>query len=217
MERRQGNQHYRQQDFAAALVHYNNAISILEPLKGCAAEYQEEIDTNVVKAYLNIAALHLAKQYYGQAIAWCTKALTKDQQNEKALLRRAKAHVGRHNYQVSIPGAELTKRSYSVPAFAFVFIGCLFGSNVTNTASAAIELLHWCAECNSRLEHSDSARPFQPGSPRHVARYQSKGICREVHISQAFGRCCVQIKHLNHTPPSVVLQHVTAALPTCLP
>jgi len=99
-ERRQGNQHYRQKHFDMALTHYDNARSILEPLASNAAEEQQEIDVNVVKVYLNIAAVHLAQQLFGKAIAWCTKALAKDPQNAKALVRRAKAHIGRHNYQV---------------------------------------------------------------------------------------------------------------------
>ena len=99
-ERRQGNQHYRQKHFDTALAHYDNARSILEPLASNAAEEQQEIDMNMVKVYLNIAAVHLAQQLFGKAIAWCTKALAKDPQSAKALLRRAKAHIGRHNYQV---------------------------------------------------------------------------------------------------------------------
>jgi len=99
-ERRQGNQHYRQKQFDTALAHYENARSILEPLASKAAEEQQEIDMNLVKVYLNIAAVYLAQQLFGKAIAWCTKALVQDPQNAKALLRRAKAHLGRHNYQV---------------------------------------------------------------------------------------------------------------------
>ncbi|DBA65903.1 TPA: hypothetical protein ACH3X2_002929 [Trebouxia sp. C0005] len=98
-ERRQGNQHYRQKHFDTALAHYENARSILEPLSSNAAEEKQEIDINLVKVYLNIAAVYLTQQLFGKAIAWCTKALAKDPQNAKALLRRAKAHIGRHNYQ----------------------------------------------------------------------------------------------------------------------
>lgn len=99
-ERRQGNQHYRQKQLDTALAHYENARSILEPLASKAAEEQQEIDMNLVKVYLNIAAVYLTQQLFGKAIAWCTKALVQDPQNAKALLRRAKAHLGRHNYQV---------------------------------------------------------------------------------------------------------------------
>ena len=99
-ERRQGNHHYRQKQFDTALAHYDNARSVLEPLKGCPAEEQAEIDTHLVKVYLNMAAVYLAQQLFNAAISWCSKALAMDPQNEKALMRRARAHVGRHNYQV---------------------------------------------------------------------------------------------------------------------
>ena len=75
---------------------------MLELISGCSSEEQQEVDSNLVKVFLNIAAVRLEEQYYGDAICWCTKALQKDQANEKALLRRAKAHSGRHNYQVKL-------------------------------------------------------------------------------------------------------------------
>ena len=99
-ERTRGNQHYRQKQFDIALAHYDNARLVLEPLKGCPAEEQQEVDTNLVKVYLNMAAVYLFQQLFSAAIAWCSKALAMDPRNEKALMRRARAHVGRHNYQV---------------------------------------------------------------------------------------------------------------------
>ncbi len=74
VERRQGNQLYRNKHFDTALSHYDNAKSILEPLRGNTSEEQQAIDMNLVKVYLNIAAVHLAQQLFGKAIAWCTKA-----------------------------------------------------------------------------------------------------------------------------------------------
>ena len=100
LERRQGNQHYKTKDFDTALTHYNRAVLLLEPLQAGGAEEQQELDNNLVKAYLNIAAVYLTQQYFGKAVAYCNKALRKDKQNSKALMRRAKAHLGRHNYQV---------------------------------------------------------------------------------------------------------------------
>lgn len=105
IERRQGNMHYDKRHFTAALEHYSKAASMLEVIKGRAAEEQQEVDANLGKVYLNIAAVHLQQQYYGEATMWCTKALKLDGSNDKALLRRAKAHMGRHNYQVN---SELT-------------------------------------------------------------------------------------------------------------
>ena len=100
LERRQVNQHYKTKDFDTALTHYNRPVLLLEPLQAGGAEEQQELDNNLVKAYLNIAAVYLTQQYFGKAVAYCNKALRKDKQNSKALMRRAKAHLGRHNYQV---------------------------------------------------------------------------------------------------------------------
>lgn len=99
-QRRQGNILYQESRFADALKHYSSAMSMVEPITGRADQEQQEVDANLVKVYLNIAAVHLQQQHHGAAITWCTKALKKDRSNKKALLRRAKAHLGRHNYQV---------------------------------------------------------------------------------------------------------------------
>lgn len=117
IERRQGNVHYKKKQFTQALEHYSKAVSMLEVIKGRAAEEQQEVDINLGKAYLNIAAVHLQQQYYGEANLWCTKALKLDASNDKALLRRAKAHVGRHNYQVT---SEEVEKSTSVQAFLHI-------------------------------------------------------------------------------------------------
>lgn len=101
IERRQGNSHYKKRHFTEALEHYSKAVSMLEVVKGRAAEEQQEVDMNLGKVYLNIAAVHLQQQYCGEATMWCTKALKLDGSNDKALLRRARAHMGRHNYQVN--------------------------------------------------------------------------------------------------------------------
>lgn len=101
IERRQGNTHYGKRHFTEALEHYSKAASMLEVIRGHAAEEQQEVDTNLGKVYLNIAAVHLQQQYYGEATTWCTKALKLDGSSDKALLRRARAHMGRHNYQVN--------------------------------------------------------------------------------------------------------------------
>lgn len=75
---------------------------MLEAIKGRVAEEQQEVDGNLGKAYLNIAAVHLQQHFYGEATIWCTKALKLDGSNDKALLRRARAHMGRHNYEVTL-------------------------------------------------------------------------------------------------------------------
>ena len=110
IERRRGNACYKERQFSEALQRYTNAMSILEPITGRIAEEQQEISTNLAKVYLNIAAVHLQEQHHGTAVHWCTQALIKDANNHKALLRRAKAHLGRHNYQVRLNCASLLLR-----------------------------------------------------------------------------------------------------------
>lgn len=100
MERRQGNVHYKKRHFTEALEHYSKAASMLEGLSGRAKEEQQEVNASLGSVFLNVAAVHLQQQYYGEAVQWCTKALKLDASNDRALLRRAKAQMGRHNYQV---------------------------------------------------------------------------------------------------------------------
>ena len=101
IERRQGNEQYKRRLFTHTLQHYSKAASMLEAIKGRASEEQQEVDMNLGKVYLNIAAVYLQQRLYGEATMWCTKALKLDGSNDKALLRRARAHMGRHNYQVT--------------------------------------------------------------------------------------------------------------------
>ena len=181
-ERRQGNQHYRQKHFDTALAHYNNARSILESLASNAAEEQQEIDTNLVKVYLNIAAVYLAQQLFGKAIAWCTKVLAKDPQNAKALLRRAKAHIGRHNYQVcsrTSPHQSCLSAGMLQVLRQLLLQGTWLLLHESKCCHLSLMRLI-CAECSNRLVNLDPARPCKPGSAQPVTRDQSKGVCRQM-------------------------------------
>ena len=100
--RRQGNEQYNTRQLPEALEHYNNAKCVLENTKGAQPEDQAEVLHNLVTTELNIAAVHIAQQHYGAAVKSCTTALSMDNNNIKALTRRAKAHRGRHDLQVSI-------------------------------------------------------------------------------------------------------------------
>lgn len=59
---------------------------------------QEEVERNRASTLLNIAAVHMAQQEWGAAVGRCTAALALQPDDPKALLRRAKANVGRHEY-----------------------------------------------------------------------------------------------------------------------
>lgn len=59
---------------------------------------QAEVDANHMAVHLNLAALHLATQDYGAVVAACDAALAIDASSRKALARRARAHIGRHEH-----------------------------------------------------------------------------------------------------------------------
>lgn len=99
-ERRKGNEHYRAGRFAHALHHYDRARSIVEYAKGTSAGDQQELDANRVAVYLNIAAVCIATQEHSVAVHWCSQALVLEPHNVKGLLRRAKANLRRHEYEV---------------------------------------------------------------------------------------------------------------------
>lgn len=99
-ERRTGNEHYKQQRFEKALRHYERALSIVELVQGLSSSDQAEIESNKQSVLLNIAAVHLAAQSYGQAVKYCTRVLSSEPTHTKALMRRAKALTLRHEYKV---------------------------------------------------------------------------------------------------------------------
>lgn len=100
-ERRKGNEHYRARRFPEALHHYDRARSIVEYVKGSSTGDQHELDANRVAVYLNIAAVCIASQDASGAVHWCSQALELEPRNVKGLLRRSKANLQRHEYEVS--------------------------------------------------------------------------------------------------------------------
>jgi len=100
-ERRKGNEHYQARRFADALHHYDRARSIVEYVQGMSASDQDELNRNRVAVYLNIAALCMATQDYCRAVHWCGEALQLEPLNFRGLLRRAKANLLSHEYEVN--------------------------------------------------------------------------------------------------------------------
>lgn len=68
-----------------------------------AMPMQVEVDGCRVAVLLNIAAVAMARQQFGAAVAFCGRALALEPSCCKALLRRARAHLGRHEYRVCAP------------------------------------------------------------------------------------------------------------------
>lgn len=100
-ERRQGNEKYRAGDLIGALAHYERAAAVVDFVKGLSRADQAEVDVNKVAVYLNIAAVRMAQGEYGAAVEKCTAALDLFPGNRKALMRRAKAEMGRHEYSAA--------------------------------------------------------------------------------------------------------------------
>ncbi len=126
-ERRQGNTAYRAGDYPKALEHYQRAKSIVELVRGLSRADQNEVDVNRVAVLCNIAAVYLATKDYGAAVEECNKALEVDPGCIKALTRRCKAFIGRHEYDSAQADVENLKEIGS-------------GSNQHAAAVAAVEL-----------------------------------------------------------------------------
>ena len=71
-------------------------------VRGQGDAEQEEINANRVKVLLNMAALYLATKNHSKAVACCTEALQADEHSRIALLRRVKAYIRMHEYQVRL-------------------------------------------------------------------------------------------------------------------
>lgn len=100
-ERRKGNTAYREGDYVEALDRYARARSIVELVKGLSRADQAEVDVNRVLVDCNIAAVHLATKDFGAAVEACNWALELDPYCTKALIRRAKARLGRHELDLA--------------------------------------------------------------------------------------------------------------------
>ena len=100
-ERRKGNEHYRGRRFPEALHHYDRARSIVEYVRGAGTGDQAELDANRVAVDLNIAAVCIAIRDYSQAVHWCSEALKLQPDSVKGLLRRSRANLERHEYEVT--------------------------------------------------------------------------------------------------------------------
>ena len=96
--RRKGNDLYKARRFVEALKEYESALGICNFINALSSPDQFEIDTNKQACLLNVAAVRMAMSEYGAAEKLCTEALELDSMNIKALLRRAKARMGRGSF-----------------------------------------------------------------------------------------------------------------------
>ncbi|XP_013194856.2 aryl-hydrocarbon-interacting protein-like 1 [Amyelois transitella] len=95
-----GNKLYGEKKYDEAEEAYSQAISICEQLMIRERKTDDEwINLNKIKLpiLLNYAQCKLIKGEFYPVIEHCTNVLTYDPDNEKALFRRAKAHIGAWN------------------------------------------------------------------------------------------------------------------------
>ena len=104
--RRQGNETYRQGHLQPALESYSQAKAVVDLISGQSSMEQHEININQCSVCLNLAAVHLGLGNCLQAVHYCTEALTAVPHHVKAYVRRAKAHLQLHNYQVHPPAMQ---------------------------------------------------------------------------------------------------------------
>ena len=105
-ERAAGNRAYRAGRFDEALEAYTRALAILDFVAGVSAADQEEVLKNKGVVLWNMAAAHLGRAEYGAAVTRCTDALAlkpppEPEMEVKLLLRRAKAHAARRDFQLA--------------------------------------------------------------------------------------------------------------------
>lgn len=100
-ERKKGNAAYTRRDFTTARECYNKALAVLDIIRGSHYEDQKEIDSCRREVQLNIAAVLFSTEEFGACIDYCTRVLSGDPENIKALLRRGKAYKRRHEYTLA--------------------------------------------------------------------------------------------------------------------
>jgi len=97
-ERRKGNDAYRKGEYAKALQFYIRAKAVVDLVQGLSEADQVEVMANRIAVNCNIAAVHLATKDFGAAVRACDEALELDPVCQKAISRKAKALIGRHEY-----------------------------------------------------------------------------------------------------------------------
>ncbi|KAG2453687.1 hypothetical protein HYH02_001899 [Chlamydomonas schloesseri] len=100
-ERQQGNAAYRAGDLQGALRHYARGLAVLRLLRPAGPQDQAVLQEAVVGLQLNSAAAQLAAGAAGTCVDLCSEVLAAAPGHLTALLRRARAHVLRHDYQAA--------------------------------------------------------------------------------------------------------------------
>eukprot|EP00754_Rhynchopus_humris_P041712 Rhum_TRINITY_DN25253_c0_g1::Rhum_TRINITY_DN25253_c0_g1_i1::g.181654::m.181654/K09571/FKBP4_5; FK506-binding protein 4/5 len=103
----EGNAFYKAVKLAPAARKYQKAVDFVSEEHGATEDEKAQFKKAKVPYLTNLAAVQLAQKKYDDVVASCEKALEIEQKNEKALLRRAKAHNFLDNWDLC--KADLTK------------------------------------------------------------------------------------------------------------
>uniref|UniRef100_A0A3B3XAQ9 Peptidyl-prolyl cis-trans isomerase D n=1 Tax=Poecilia mexicana TaxID=48701 RepID=A0A3B3XAQ9_9TELE len=99
-----GNVMFKNQDWTAAVKKYKKALRYLD-MSGNLVEDEEEhrkLEPTAVSCFLNMAACKLKLQLWQEALESCDEALELNQENTKALFRRAQAWQGLKEYNKAL-------------------------------------------------------------------------------------------------------------------
>ncbi|XP_056294923.1 peptidyl-prolyl cis-trans isomerase D [Pseudoliparis swirei] len=90
-----GNTLFKNQDWKAAVSKYSKALRYLEVSRELLAEEaQQKLEPTALSCFLNTAACNLKMELWQEALDSCNEALELNQENTKALFRRAQAWQG---------------------------------------------------------------------------------------------------------------------------
>uniref|UniRef100_A0A3P9NQ05 Peptidyl-prolyl cis-trans isomerase D n=1 Tax=Poecilia reticulata TaxID=8081 RepID=A0A3P9NQ05_POERE len=99
-----GNVMFKNQDWTAAVKKYKKALRYLD-MSGNLVEDEKEhrkLEPTAVSCFLNMAACNLKLQLWQEALESCDEALELNQENTKALFRRAQAWQGLKEYNKAL-------------------------------------------------------------------------------------------------------------------
>lgn len=107
--RMRGNSLYEQRRFPESLRTYTEALSIVNLVQGTNSGDQREIDKNKTATLMNIGAVHMAVHDFGAAIGTLTEANELMPNHPKLLIRRARAFIGRGEFQKARADVDLVE------------------------------------------------------------------------------------------------------------
>jgi len=108
--RNTGNKNYISKNYAEAKENYEKGLGIMNLVKAHSPYDQMEIDNNKTACLMNLAAVCMAMEDYGEAIGHLEKVEEMEPANVKMLLRRARAHRARGDFKEAMADLKKVKK-----------------------------------------------------------------------------------------------------------